>query len=463
MTGIDAYSTTPANNNSPPPNGWPEGMAPSGVNDSARKNMADLRTWYEIPQWINLGYTHVYASSTSFTIATTDYTAVYHVGRRIKAVGLSTGEIYGTIITTAYSSSTTVTISWDSGSLSNETLTISISALTKTNDAIPYLNKQAADVASAATIDLNAIRGELVDVTGTTAITTITLTQGHSRIIRFTGILTFTHGASLVLPTAANITTAAGDYAIVAGYASSVVRCVGYFRADGTNLTNPSAATNFAISGKLSITSAGTLTIATGAVTVTGSNHLLDGEGAAADTLDTVNGLVNGQVIVFQIVSAARPITFSLSGNMLTQSGESLVVNSRTTIVRGIYRSSDSKLIIEANPRLYQSTGQTISIAGGLTLAHGFGKAPDLIKTYLQCTSADHSYSVGDTLDVRSENSTASQDGTGFNLQFDTTNITIRFGNTGAGTIVLLDKTTGGATFIDNSKWQLYVRAFLFT
>jgi len=38
------YSTTPANNNSAPPNGAPEGMAPSAVNNTIREIMADIRS-----------------------------------------------------------------------------------------------------------------------------------------------------------------------------------------------------------------------------------------------------------------------------------------------------------------------------------------------------------------------------------------------------------------------------------
>lgn len=87
---------------------------------------------------------------------------------------------------------------------------------------------QAADVASATTIDLNAAAGNVVDVTGTTAITAVTLSQGRWRLVRFTGALTLTNGASLVLPGGVNITTVAGDYALLIGYASSVVRCALY-------------------------------------------------------------------------------------------------------------------------------------------------------------------------------------------------------------------------------------------
>lgn len=93
-----------------------------------------------------------------------------------------------------------------------------------------------ADVASASTVDLDAATGDLVDVTGTAAITAITLTEGRWRTVRFTGILTLTYGSSLVLPTGASITTAAGDFAIFRGYAAGVVRCVTYSRASGAPL-----------------------------------------------------------------------------------------------------------------------------------------------------------------------------------------------------------------------------------
>lgn len=103
--------------------------------------------------------------------------------------------------------------------------------------------KQGTDVSSAATIDLDAATGNLVDVTGTTTITAVTLSQGRERVVRFTGALTLTHGASLVLPGAANITTAAGDFAVFRGYASGVVRCVLYQKASGQPIAGNTAAT----------------------------------------------------------------------------------------------------------------------------------------------------------------------------------------------------------------------------
>ena len=46
MSDIEDWSTTAASNNSASPDGFPEGMAPSGVNNSAREVMASVKTWW---------------------------------------------------------------------------------------------------------------------------------------------------------------------------------------------------------------------------------------------------------------------------------------------------------------------------------------------------------------------------------------------------------------------------------
>lgn len=98
----------------------------------------------------------------------------------------------------------------------------------------PMQDVQGADIASATTTSLDAATGSYVNITGTTTITAITLAQGREMTVKFAGILTFTNGASLILPGGANITTAAGDTAILRGEASGVVRCISYNKASGT-------------------------------------------------------------------------------------------------------------------------------------------------------------------------------------------------------------------------------------
>jgi hypothetical protein len=88
-------------------------------------------------------------------------------------------------------------------------------------------------LASAATLALGAVMAAMVDVSGTTTITAIELEVGQTRTVRFTGILTLTHGALLVLPGGANISTAVGDFAVFRGYGDGVVRCTNYSFASG--------------------------------------------------------------------------------------------------------------------------------------------------------------------------------------------------------------------------------------
>ena len=95
-----------------------------------------------------------------------------------------------------------------------------------------------ASVASAATVNLSAIAGNFVHITGTTTITAITMLDGQCVTVVFDGILTLTHGASLLLPGAANITTAADMIVVLQGDASSVARVVAHSRQASSILTS---------------------------------------------------------------------------------------------------------------------------------------------------------------------------------------------------------------------------------
>ena len=100
-----------------------------------------------------------------------------------------------------------------------------------------------ADVASAGTINLTTATGNLVHVTGTTTITAITIPSGAERTVVFDGILTLTHHATtLILPSGANIITAAGDSMKVRGDGSGNARVVSYTAADGSRRYDPGAA-----------------------------------------------------------------------------------------------------------------------------------------------------------------------------------------------------------------------------
>lgn len=95
-------------------------------------------------------------------------------------------------------------------------------------------DSKGADVASATNLIVGS-DGNTFDVTGTTNIETID-TKGVGTIIRLTfdGILDLIHSSTdLILPGAANITTAVGDIAIFEEYQTGDWRCINYQRADG--------------------------------------------------------------------------------------------------------------------------------------------------------------------------------------------------------------------------------------
>lgn len=223
-------------------------------------------------QWISYGGAPTFVSGTSFTLVG-DQTTAFHPGRRLKSTN-SGGTIYSTIVSSAFAAVTTVTVVNDSSPLDAGLSAVSYGLLTADNPSTPLLadsfpivsgssdktkklrlevdgnttattrvatppdydfrimsQTHGADIASATgagTLNLDTATGDLVDVTGTTGITAITLAEGKTATVRFTGILTLTNGASLVLPGAMNITTVAGDVGIFRGYAAGVVRCVNF-------------------------------------------------------------------------------------------------------------------------------------------------------------------------------------------------------------------------------------------
>jgi hypothetical protein len=268
---IKNWSTTPASNNSSPPNGWPEGMAPSSVNDTARQQMADHRSQWENGEWFDWGDTPSRASNTTFKIAA-DVTSRYTKNRRIKCFDAST--IYGVVTASSYSApDTTVTVKTDSGNLSSSLTSVALAILTPTSSSLPStVGYKGSDVASASTIDLSAAGGDFVDVTGTTTITAISSeATGVMRLARFTGALTLTHNAtSLILPGGNNIVTQAGDRATFRSLGSGNWICVHFQRANGATIPFGYKGSDIASSGTTDLaTATGDFVDVTGTTTIT--------------------------------------------------------------------------------------------------------------------------------------------------------------------------------------------------
>ncbi len=307
---VGKYDTTAANNTATGTGSVSiaEGMLPSNVNNAMRDIMADIRQWYNSAEWIEYGdgagtYTPAYASGTSFTIASADVTSAYHVGRRVKAVGSSTGTIYGSITATAFSTNTTVTVSWDSGSLSNESLTIYIGITSATNTSMPETPSITGDY----TLDVS---GDIVlDAGGADVVLKDDGTQ-YGTLTNTSGNLIIKSGSTTALTFSGANVTLAGDLTISGDDLTMGTNTSGHVLvADGTNF-NP-----VAISGDVTIASNGAVTIGSGTVetamiaadAITGAkiaDDAINSEHYTDGSIDTAH-IADSQVTADKLASSA--------------------------------------------------------------------------------------------------------------------------------------------------------------
>lgn len=101
---LSLYSTTPASNNSAAPDGWPEGMLPSDVNNSAREMMARVREWYQDAEWVDHGHS-IQSSTASTVVVSGDQTAIYVAGRAVR-VNQSSSQV-GRVTSSTYAAPNT--------------------------------------------------------------------------------------------------------------------------------------------------------------------------------------------------------------------------------------------------------------------------------------------------------------------------------------------------------------------
>ena len=192
-----------------------------------------------------------------------------------------------------------------------------------------------ADVASAGTLTLGT-DGNYFDITGTTTITSIaTLGIGTQVTLHFDGALTLTHHATdLILPSGANITTAAGDEFTFVEYASGDWRCIGYALASGEAVIGGSG--NFP--------------------TATDS-----GDKTTAYTV--VSGDVNTAIIVGSATTADFDITLDVS--LFSATNEVItVVNESAYIARVVVSNTGTMTINSQYTDRYVSAGQTVTFSG---------------------------------------------------------------------------------------------------
>lgn len=155
------FVLAPSNDTDPPASAIETWDDIDGVNDTS----------VSIDQWIS-GPTPTYVSATQLTLVG-DQTSTFHVGRRVKTTD-SGGTDYSTIIASAYTTLTTLTLETDSsGSLDSGLSAISYALLSSNNDSVPrpstykLLSTDAgASAGPAFTLDRNSASPAASDVLG---------------------------------------------------------------------------------------------------------------------------------------------------------------------------------------------------------------------------------------------------------------------------------------------------------
>jgi hypothetical protein len=250
-----------------------------------------------------------------------------------------------------------------------------------------------ADIASATTTDIGAATGEVVTVTGTTTITGFGSTAVPcERTVIFSGALILTHNAtSLILPGAANITTAAGDVALMVRNASGNWRCASYTKADGTAVVVGSKGADIASATTTDLSAAtGDYVDVTGTTTIAGLGT------AAAGIERTVRFTGAGQIThnaTSLILPSAANITRAANDRAIFRS-----LGSGNWICIA-YQKADGSALVSTGTSFTVKTGTYTAVAGDKILADMTASAWTL--------TLPASASAGDTIEIQTYGSYA--------------------------------------------------------
>jgi len=244
-----------------------------------------------------------------------------------------------------------------------------------------------ADLASGGTTDIGAQTTNFVRVTGVTGITSFgTATAGVWRILRFAGALTITHNAvSLILPTAASITTAANDSLLAISLGSGSWFVAIYQRGDGTPLAGGA--------GGASALSLQTGTTHSPAVSDTGKTFSYTNAAGCAVSLPAVSDGINFRMINRATTSAAI-LTITASGRLFSGGGSFVKIQNEPgfSVVEVMCVSS----VWETSTRKWKTDPKAVA-AGNTTdvHSHGLGVNPTTMQLFYRCVNSQQGWQPG--------------------------------------------------------------------
>lgn len=352
------------------------------------------------------------------------------------------------------------------------------------------------DVASAATIDLDAATGNIVNITGTTEIDAVTLTAGRTRIGRFTGILLLKNSASLVIQGGVDITTSANSFAQFISGPSNIVY-VQYFSASSFPVVSPptSSVRQSVPFGPVDSNGFATFGGATGTTTVTVSGTLIvnaaNGDGAlgpigrngtAANPSWT--GLsTNGRVFLYLDIATDGSCTtgsgllapvYQYGGTYSTTSGQftfdyqemiGKVGNGASAVQT--YRVYVGEVTVASNVvtaiTWYQLRGRydsgftnTLpSVSTKTSKNHNLGVTPQTVDFIAECLTGEGGFATGDQISIFG---LATSDGSSRPMPFGRTSLTAFFGTGNTAAFFGMSASGSGGFFTltaANWKWKI--------
>jgi|GEM_PF-7084853 len=311
-----------------------------------------------------------------------------------------------------------------------------------TPDGLAAFWEDAGNVSDGATITLGA-GGSFNLITSTTAITAFTFDPskaGRKVVVRFNTARTLTHNAtSLILPGAANITTAQGDICEVEDRGSGNVRVNWYTRADGRAVVGST-------DGYRALAIAGT-------VVSTDNRGVIDFTTAGV-TLSFTAAATLGAGFRVTVYNSAASGDITLDPNSTEQlDGQATRLLRPGDKVTLVCTGTAWKTV--SGRYSYQTSGETVTLGGDLTKAHGLGVRPEDLMLELVCVNAEGNHATGDAI-IAWSGLVSNSGSQGINVRWDATNIVINQ----SGAIYVLDKT--GHTFdaITAANWAWRMKAW---
>lgn len=308
---------------------------------------------------------------------------------------------------------------------------------TATADAIASLWQQGADIASAATLTKpsDANLGGYHVVTGTTGISALWSSEpaGTEIELRFAGACILTHGASFILPSAANITTVAGDVARFRAEAANVWRCVSappsWFTAIPDVFRLPVSAKTVTYT-MLAADKGSEINFTTAGVTF----NLL-----AAATAG------NGATVAVRNSAASGDVTIDPDGAETLDGLATRLLRSDDFV---ILRSDGANWRTISGNYSFESTELTPVIGTSVSAAHGLGVKPNFFRAVFRCKTTGGNWEVGDEIDYASVQATYGS-AVGCNA------ITLYAGFNQTYALNATDRSTGSSIVLDYTKWKL--------